>query len=82
MSLTAITLPSITTHITGMANFRINIRLMLLIVVFKEAAGQFQSNVLQFMSQVQQLLVVVTVGPLTAYTSNEHVVHCTSEFCR
>ena len=55
---------------------------MLLIVVFKEAAGQFQSNVLQFMSQVQQLLVVVTVGPLTAYTSNEHVVHCTSEFCR
>ena len=60
----------------------VNIRPVLLILVLKEAAGQFQFNVLLFMSQVQQLLVVATVGSLTAYTPNEHVVHCTSEFCR
>ena len=59
----------------------VNIRLVLLILVFKEAAGQSQFNVLLFMSQVQQLLVVATVGSLTTYKPNENVVHCTSKFC-
>jgi hypothetical protein len=55
---------------------------MLHIILLNEAAGQCQFNVLQFMSQVQQLLVVAAAGSLTPYTSNEHVVHCTSKFCK